>query len=136
MQQTQLLHAALKSDQKTVLPAERSTSTRRPLLRRQSALIATAAAALLLIAGWSIFNSNQNATGTTASTPSGNAQNSTELAFAWADTLSERDLVLLDSELDELVDEFEIVDFSADGSSEDWMFIALAEMEDSTEVLE
>lgn len=140
MQQTQLLYAALgsyqSSDQKSVLPAKRSTTTRRPLLRRQSALVATAAAVLLLIAGWSIYSGNQNGSGTTASTPTSNAQNSTELAFAWADSLAERDLVLMDSELDELVDEFEMVDFTADGSSEDWMFIALVEMEDSAEVLE
>jgi len=140
MQQTQLLYAALETgsnaDQKTVLPAKRSATTRRPLLRRPNALIAAAAAVLLLIAGWSIYSGNQNGLGTTASTPAGNTQNSTELAFAWADSMSERDLVLMDSELDELVEEFEMVDFSADGSSEDWMFIALVEMEDSAEVLE
>jgi len=140
MQQTQLLYAALEAgsniDQTTVLPAKRSATTRRILLRRQSTLIATAAAVLLLIAGWSIFSGNQNGLGTTASTSTGNIQSSTELALAWADSISERNLVPIDSELDELVDEFEMVDFSAEGSSEDWMFIALVEMEDSAEVLE
>ena len=139
MQQTQLLYAALGADQKTVLPAERSTTTRRPLFQRQSALIATAAAALLLIAGWSIFNGNQDRPGATATAPATNAQNSTELALVWANSLSERELELTDSELDELVDEFEMVDFSADISSEDWMLAALEEiegLEGSAEVLQ
>jgi len=136
MQQAQLINAALDPDLKSVLPAQRSsqssTTQGGPHIFR--AVLSAAAAILLLVAGWHIYSGNQS--GSTAANLGGNAQNSSELAFAWADSLAYGDLALMDSELDELVDEVELVDFVADGSAEDWMFIALVEMEDTAEILE
>lgn len=142
MQQSQLIYATLDSEQrsesKTVLADRSAVATRRPLLGRQSALIAAAAAVLLMVAGWAIYNS-QNAPNGPSGIASTNAPIPTDLAVAWADTIADRDLILIESELDELADEVELVDFVSDDSSEDaedWMFIALVDLEESTEVLE
>ena len=144
MRSTQLIYAALDADQtkdagqtNKVERADRSNSSSDPASqgRRRSALLAAAAAILLTVAGWTIFNSSPNTAGVAVN----NSQDSSELAIAWADTLTAREIVMLEAELDELSDEVEFVDFQNDDSSEeakDWMYLALVELEDSVEVLE
>ncbi len=135
MQSTQLIYAALDSEKKTVQLPDRSAAAAQPLFRRQSALLAAAAAILLIFGGWAIYNSG-------APDPTGVADsnsNSTELAVAWADTLFDRDLVMLEAELDELAEDVEFEDFITFDSSEetkDWMFITLVDLAETEESAE
>ena len=134
---TQLIFAALDSQEAEVGLPDRAIGTRggakansQPALQRYGSLLAAAAAILLMVAGWAVYSQNG----------SGMANNaSSDLAVAWADTLTARELVMMEAELDELADEAEFEDFVSYGSLEEsdgWMYMALVEMEESVEVPE
>ena len=142
VQSTQLIYAALDSqhdsqtdlqDSQKVNVASRASS--KPGLQRLRAVLSAAAAILLMVAGWSIYSGNQNS----PEAAFNNTQSSADLAVAWADTLSARDLVTVEAELDELAEEVEFEDFVSYGSLEEsrgWVYAALVEMEESAEVPE
>lgn len=134
MQSTQLIYAALDSQKTKVGLADRSKANSKSALQRYSAVLAAAAAILLIVGGWAIYSGNQNAAGVAV-----NTQDSTDLAIAWADTLTARELVMLEAELDELAEEGEYEDFVSFDSleeSEGWMYTALVDMEESVEAPE
>lgn len=136
MRSTQLIYAALDSQKTKVTKVElsgRSKANSKSMIQRYSAVFAAAAAILLMVAGWAIYNGAQN------SGVANNSQNSTDLAIAWADTLTARELVLMEAELDELAEEAEFedyVNYESVGESDSWMYTALVDMEESVEVPE
>ena len=134
---TQLIFAALDSQEAEVGLPDRAIGPRggakansKPALQRYGSLLAAAAAILLMVAGWAIYSQNGSGVASNASS---------DLAVVWADTLTARELVMMEAELDELADETEFEDFVSYGSLEEsdgWMYMALVEMEESVEVPE
>ena len=139
VQSTQLIYAALDSQQTDLQDSQKvnvaSRASSKPGLQRLRAVLSAAAAILLMVAGWSIYSGNQNS----PEAAFNNTQSSADLAVAWADTLSARDLVTVEAELDELAEEVEFEDFVSYDSLEEsrgWVYAALVEMEESAEVPE
>ena len=134
VEQGQLVFATIKSDSlqhtqnvlqvkdslvKDSLAKEKEQSS----TRRASVLFAAAAALLLMVGSWAWMNAQ--------SSPSV-AGDTEGLAEVWGDTLasmSEEPLTTDGLILDE--PEIELVDTTFDTDSEDWMFVALTEMENS-----
>ena len=135
VEQGQLIFAAIESSPTTIgnsnehatilSPAKKSVNEESAgsSSRRASVLFATAAALLLMVGGWAWMNFETSAP---------IANDSENLADVWGDTLvarsqdfnSAESLILEDTEL-------VATDASLDADSEDWMFVALTEMENS-----
>jgi hypothetical protein len=126
MEQSQTIYAALGQNVKTRQPvmveSAAPDSARNPI---PGLLIATAAALVLMVAGWAWF-ANQEFSGTVATTPNNDSE---QLADAWVYTL----VALNDNEWDEIVDDEPELQDSDEESTEDWMFVALTDMEASLE---
>jgi len=147
VQSTQLMYAALEPQKTMVELADRNKSINRPELADktdeaslrshgwQGAVLSAAAAILLMLGAWAFYGANSDS----SSIAGNNSLSSTELAVAWADQLTAREIGGIEAGLDELADEVEFEDLFSAGSleePEDWMYTALVEMENSAEVHE
>ena len=131
MRSTQVIYAALDSQKTKVQRSDRSKAKSKSVFQRYSSVLAAAAAILLMVVGWTIYSGIQDFGFAS------NSQNSTDLAIAWADTLTARELVKVEGKLDELAEETEFEDFvsyDSPGESGSWMYTALVDIEESVEV--
>ena len=124
MEQTQLIYASLDQApvpivQRVSLAAPVAITYRRKLTR---VLLASVAALLLIVTGWDWYAGQHNAPIVDG--------DSDGLASAWVETL----VAMNDDSFDGLFEE-EVTadDFGTDYLSDDWMFVALTDLEDSTE---
>ena len=134
IRESQLVFASLDTtssnvvqDQVTVSlapPASSIGSTNRSIAsKRFGLLVGSAAAILLLVGNWAWFsNPSSNETELAAV-----ISDSDQLASAWVDTVAMMD----DEELEELIEEDDRAEL--DEESSDWMFVALTEIEESSE---
>ncbi len=124
MEQAQLIYASLdlapvQMVQLASRAAPVATTYRRKLFR---VLLSSAAALLLIVTGWDWFAGQHNAPIVDG--------DSDRLASAWVETL----VALNDDSSDGLFEEELAADeFRYDYLSEEWMFVALTDLEDSTE---
>ena len=142
VEQTQLIYAShsIVGDASTDKAKMTSVaSTRIPLLKRPSVLLAAAAAMLLAIGAWSYLVPANNSTNPEVASVNGDDDG---LAEVWADAFAEKEELVLDAISDEAFDDFEfdneLAYDSAEDSEEDWMFVALTGLEpdDAMEVVE
>jgi ferric-dicitrate binding protein FerR (iron transport regulator) len=134
MRESQLVFATLDStssnvtqDQATITLAPQAFSTQSSIAKKRfGLLIGSAAAICLLVGGWAWYSNPSNDESEMAVAIS----DSDQLASAWVDTA----LILDDESLDELIDEDSRIEL--DEESADWMFVALTELEDSSESLD
>lgn len=124
--QAQVLYSSLNStsfnDVKEPVAAVHSTRVDRKRHNRALRLFASAAAMLILVTGWLWFsNTEKNNSIELASAESD------RLAAAWIDTLA----VMSDEELDDFIEEEAPVTDLIDEESDNWMLVALTDLEES-----
>ena len=127
VQQSQVLYSSLNSTsfndgKEPVSITSRSVAPPQRFFQRSRILFAAAAAMLMLVAGWAWFTSpNPNGSDALANS------DSDQLASAWVATL----VVMSNDELDDFIDEELPLPELTSEESEDWMLIALTDLENS-----
>ena len=144
VEQTQLIYASRLETEagQTVQLASVEAKTNPSWSKRPGVLFTAAAAMLLIVIGWSLSGDTSPSDDSEIANTVSNTTTTLEsnLAVAWADTLVEKDSLLVDNIEEEFLDDFD--QYSLAGpveemdESEDWMFVALTDMEDSSEDLE
>lgn len=126
----QFLYSALNSTsfddgRESVALAAQPFPAMRSSFKRSGILFTSAAALLMLVAGWAwLWNPNSIGPDSFA------GSDSDQLASAWVATL----VAMSDEELDEFIEEEVPLADSTDEESDDWMLVALTDLENSEEV--
>ncbi|MDG1874227.1 MAG: hypothetical protein P8J27_09965 [Mariniblastus sp.] len=143
VEQTQVIYAGrrLAESSHTIQISMSQRPPARSWLKRPGILFTAAAAMLLVVISWGLL-SDPTAPNDSGVTDAGSiaATFESNLAVAWADTVVEKEELMLDRAEDEFFDDFSEIAFTdADDKTvetEDWMFVALTEIENSAEAFE
>lgn len=124
VQQARVLYTSLDSTSTNDVkePVVLAVPMDRNSIKRSGILLASSAAMLMLLAGWAWFSIPLSGN------PDALAESDSDrLASAWVETL----VVMSDDELDDFIEEESFDTESIDEESDNWMLVALTDIEDS-----